>query len=30
VVDAEALDEEETLAGWVERGCAFAASLPAR
>jgi TfoX/Sxy family transcriptional regulator of competence genes len=28
VVDAEGLDEEETLVGWVERGSAYAASLP--
>jgi TfoX/Sxy family transcriptional regulator of competence genes len=28
VVDAEGLDEDEVLAGWVERGSAFAASLP--
>jgi len=28
VVDAEGLDEDDALAGWVERGSAFAASLP--
>ena len=30
VVDAEGLDEDEALTGWVERGSAFAASLPAK
>jgi hypothetical protein len=30
VVDAEGLDEDEALAGWVERGSAFAACLPAK
>jgi TfoX/Sxy family transcriptional regulator of competence genes len=30
VVDAEGLDEDEALVRWVERGSAFAASLPAR
>jgi len=28
VVDAGGLDEDETLMAWVERGSAFAASLP--
>lgn len=28
VVGADGLDEDEALAGWVERGSAFAASLP--
>jgi len=28
VVDAEGLDEDEALVAWVERGSAFAASLP--
>jgi len=28
VVDAAALDEDETLADWVERGSTFAAGLP--
>jgi TfoX/Sxy family transcriptional regulator of competence genes len=28
VVDAEGLDEDDVLASWVERGAAFAASLP--
>ena len=30
VVDAGALDEDDELASWVQRGCAFAASLPAK
>jgi TfoX/Sxy family transcriptional regulator of competence genes len=30
VVDADALDEDEVLEDWVERGCAYAGSLPPR
>ena len=28
VVDADGLDEDEVLEEWVERGCAYAGSLP--
>ena len=30
VVDADGLDEDDVLASWVDRGSAYAASLPAK
>jgi len=30
LVDAEGLAEDDTLAGWLERGCSYADSLPPR